>query len=203
MPGTPGASANAAGADPRCGWCHGDELYGRYHDEEWGTPNRDNDSLFEFLLLEGAQAGLSWITILRKRENYRQALDGFDASKIAAYKTRKLGQLLKNEGIIRNRLKLESHIKNARAYLDILEREGSFSDYLWRFVDGTPQQNRYRTLKEVPATTPVSEAMSKTLKKDGFTFVGPTICYAFMQATGMVNDHLVTCPRHEECRKLA
>ncbi|MGI9322281.1 MAG: DNA-3-methyladenine glycosylase I [Pseudomonadales bacterium] len=187
----------------RCDWCHGDELYIAYHDEEWGVPNYDDASLFEFLLLEGIQAGLSWITVLRRREAYRLAYDQFDAEVIAAWPKRKVASLLKDASIIRNRLKIESAIKNARAYLEIQARSGSFSDYLWQFVDGRPKQNRYRSLAKVPASTKESEVMSKTLKKAGFTFVGPTICYAHMQATGMVNDHLVSCPRHEACRQLA
>lgn len=189
--------------DNRCGWCHGDSLYIAYHDQEWGVPNRSDESLFEFLLLEGVQAGLSWITVLRRREAYRLAYDEFDAQSIAAWTERKVNKLLQDESIIRNRLKVESAIKNARAYLQIKETQGSFSDYLWQFVDGQPRQNRYQSVAEIPATTAESEVMSKTLKKAGFTFVGPTICYAHMQATGMVNDHLVTCPRHDACRRLA
>ncbi len=193
----------AAKTDKRCSWCVGDELYERYHDEEWGAPTFDNRVLFEFLVLEGAQAGLSWITILRKRENYRAALDNFDPEKIARYTTRKKQSLLKNEGIIRNRLKIDSTVGNAQTYLDVLDRYDSFADYIWQFVDGKPIQNRFRSMKKVPASTEVSDRMSRQLKKDGFKFVGSTICYAYMQAVGMVNDHLVTCPRHEACRKLS
>jgi DNA-3-methyladenine glycosylase I len=186
----------------RCGWCKGDELYQAYHDLEWGTPNYDDGRLFEFLLLEGAQAGLSWITVLRKRENYRRALDGFDAEKIARYGASRKAKLLADPGIIRNRLKVDSAIRNARVYLEIKQKTGSFSDYLWKFVDHRPIQHRYRSLKKIPALTKESDLMSKALKKEGFNFVGSTICYAFMQATGMVNDHLVNCHRHEECRRL-
>lgn len=182
--------------DKRCGWCLNDPLYEKYHDEEWGVPCFDDATLFEFLLLEGAQAGLSWITVLKKREGYRQAFDQFNPEKIARYSDRKVENLLTNPNIIRNRLKVQSAVKNAQAFLNIQERYTSFSDYLWQFVDGQPIQNHFRTLKEVPASTERSDLMSKTLKKDGFSFVGSTICYAHMQATGMVNDHLITCPRH-------
>ncbi|GAB3104851.1 DNA-3-methyladenine glycosylase I [Aestuariicella hydrocarbonica] len=182
--------------EKRCGWCLNDPLYEKYHDEEWGVPCFDDAILFEFLLLEGAQAGLSWITVLKKREGYRQAFDQFNPEKIARYSDRKVEKLLTNPNIIRNRLKVQSAVKNAQAFLNIQERYTSFSDYLWQFVDGQPIQNHFRTLKEVPASTDRSDLMSKTLKKDGFSFVGSTICYAHMQATGMVNDHLITCPRH-------
>ena len=181
----------------RCDWCGTEPIYVEYHDSEWGVPNFDDASLFEFLLLEGAQAGLSWITVLKKREGYRQAFDGFDAEKIARYGQDDVNRLLQNSGIIRNRLKVESAVTNARAFLDIKELYSSFSDYVWQFVGGLPRQNRFRSLKQVPAMTSVSDAMSKQLKKDGFRFVGSTICYAYMQATGMVNDHLVNCHRHE------
>jgi DNA-3-methyladenine glycosylase I len=187
----------------RCAWGEGDELYEQYHDLEWGVPLYDDNKLFEFLVLEGAQAGLSWITILRKREGYRQAFDDFDAEKIARYGVRKKTQLLKNPGIIRNKLKVDSAIKNAKAFLEFREQEAGFSDFLWSFVDYKPQQNGFKSMKEVPATTETSEAMSKALKKLGFNFVGGTICYAFMQATGMVNDHVSTCFRHKECKRLA
>lgn len=187
----------------RCLWCGTDPLYQQYHDEEWGVPLRDDDRLFEFLILEGMQAGLSWITVLRKRENFRAALDGFDAGKIARYSPAHIEKLLQNPGIIRNRLKLESAVTNARAYLNIKEKQASFAEYLWQFVDGRPIQNRWPSLKDVPASTPVSDRMSKTLKKDGFKFVGSTICYAHMQATGMVNDHTQDCFRHLECKQLA
>ena len=187
----------------RCGWWIGNELYERYHDAEWGLPTYDDQQLFEFLLLEGAQAGLSWITILRKREGYRKSFDGFDAKRIARYRPARINKLLQNSEIVRNRLKVESAVSNARLFLDIQERTGSFSDYVWQFVDHQPRQNRFRSMKQVPATTPASDSMSKTMKKDGFKFVGSTICYAYMQATGMVNDHLVSCFRHEECRWLS
>lgn len=187
----------------RCTWCGDDPLYQQYHDEEWGVPLRDDQKLFEFLLLEGAQAGLSWITVLRKREHYRAAFDDFDAQKIARYTPARIEKLLQNPGIIRNRLKVESAVRNARAYLNIKEKQASFADYLWQFVDGKPVQNCWNSIREVPASTPQSDHMSKVLKKDGFNFVGSTICYAHMQATGMVNDHTVDCFRHQECRKLA
>lgn len=186
----------------RCGWCGDDPLYQDYHDREWGVPCYDDDKLFEFLLLEGAQAGLAWITVLRKREGYRQAFDQFDPEKIARYTPRKLEALQANPQIIRNRLKIESAVKNARAYLAILEKHDSFSDYIWQFVDGQPRQNHFRSLKQVPATTAESDQMSKVLKKAGFNFVGSTICYAYMQSMGMVNDHLVSCFRHSECAAL-
>jgi DNA-3-methyladenine glycosylase I len=178
-----------------------DPLYVKYHDTEWGVPNHDDRHLFEMLLLEGAQAGLSWSTVLRKRENYRKVFDNFDAGKVARYGTKKVRELLGNPGIIRNRLKIESAIQNAKAYLKVREEFGTFDAYIWRFVGGTPRQNRWRTLKDVPARTAESDAMSKELKKRGFNFVGSTICYAFMQAVGMVNDHPVTCFRHVELRK--
>jgi DNA-3-methyladenine glycosylase I len=187
----------------RCAWCGEDELYVRYHDEEWGYPQFDARTLFEFLLLEGAQAGLSWITVLRKRENYRLALDGFDPEKIARYTKRDFNRLMANDGIIRNRLKIESAINNARRFLEIEESERSFSEYLWSFVDGAPIQNSFRRMADIPASTGISDAMSKSLKKAGFTFVGSTICYAHMQATGMVNDHVVGCHRYKECRAAA
>jgi DNA-3-methyladenine glycosylase I len=186
----------------RCGWCGDDPLYQDYHDREWGVPCYDDDKLFEFLLLEGAQAGLAWITVLRKREGYRQAFDQFDPEKIARYTSRELDALQANSQIIRNRLKIESAVKNARAYLAILESHDSFSDYIWQFVDGQPRQNHFRSVKQVPATTAESDQMSKALKKAGFNFVGPTICYAYMQSMGMVNDHLVSCFRHSECAAL-
>lgn len=187
----------------RCDWCKGNELYAKYHDEEWGLPNRCTRTLFEFLLLEGAQAGLSWITILKKRENYRIAYDGFDPEKIARYDGKKKAQLLKDEGIIRNRLKIESAVKNARAFLELESSTAGFSDHLWSFVDGKPVQNRWRSLKQIPVSTPTSDAMSKDLKKRGFNFVGTTICYALMQATGMVNDHLIDCHRYQPCQLAA
>ena len=182
----------------RCDWCGEDPLYITYHDNEWGTPVFDDQKLFEFLLLEGAQAGLSWITILRKRENYRRAFDQFDAEKIARYNAKKQEELLQNPGIVRNKLKVAGFVKNAQSYLKIVEKQGKFSHYIWQFVDGKPLQNYWQTMAEVPTTTPEAKAMSKALKKADFTFVGPTICYAFMQATGMVNDHLADCYKHAE-----
>jgi DNA-3-methyladenine glycosylase I len=187
----------------RCSWCGDDPLYQAYHDTEWGVPCFDDHKLFEFLLLEGAQAGLSWITVLRKREGYRQAFDGFDPEKIARYNSRKLESLQNNSAIIRNRLKIESAVKNARAFLAIVEQHDSFSDYIWQFVDGVPKQNQWRSLKQVPASTAESDLMSKTLKKAGFNFVGSTICYAYMQSMGMVNDHVTDCFRHAECAALS
>lgn len=186
----------------RCPWCGTDPLYVRYHDKEWGVPEYDDRQLFAKLILDGAQAGLSWITILRKREAYWEAFDQFDAEKIARYDEKKVEQLLKNPGIVRNRLKVQSAIKNACGYLDIMEKEGSFSHYLWDFVSGKPIQNSWETMGNIPTQTDESLAMSKALKKRGFTFVGPTIVYAFMQAVGMVNDHLVGCFRHEACKNL-
>jgi DNA-3-methyladenine glycosylase I len=187
----------------RCGWCEGDDLYQRYHDEVWGRPEHDDRALFEFLLLEGAQAGLSWITILRKRESYRDAFDGFVPDKIARYDEQKKQALLANVGIVRNRLKVDSAITNARQFLKIQESGQSFRDYLWSFVDGQTIQNRYASMSDVPVNTPISDAMSKQMKRDGFSFVGSTICYAFMQATGMVNDHLLSCHRHLQCEALS
>ncbi len=181
----------------RCPWCGTDPLYTAYHDDEWGIPVRDGDALFELLILEGAQAGLSWITVLRKRENYRAAFDNFDAMKIARYTQKKLDKLMLNEGIIRNRLKIESVVKNAKAYLAMQDAGEDFSEFLWSFAGGQPKHNRHKTMATVPASTPESDAMSKALKKRGFNFVGSTICYAFMQAAGMVNDHLVTCHKHK------
>ncbi len=181
----------------RCPWPT-DELYCRYHDEEWGVPIHEDRRLFEFLLLEGAQAGLSWHTILKKRENYRAAFDHFDAEKIARYGETKVAELLHNPGIVRNRLKIRAAIQNARAFLRVREAFGSFDQYLWRFVEGKPIINHRRSIKEVPARTAISDAMSQDLLQRGFKFVGSTICYAHMQATGMVNDHLVTCFRHKE-----
>ncbi|MEX1033844.1 MAG: DNA-3-methyladenine glycosylase I [Cellvibrionaceae bacterium] len=189
--------------DPRCSWCHGDALYRDYHDREWGVPLHDDRKLFEFLILEGAQAGLAWITVLRKREGYRKAFDAFDPERIARYSDKKIDKLLQNPDIIRNRLKVTSARQNARAYLDLREAGIRFSDFLWQFVDGAPIQNRWRSIKQVPATTVISDQLSKALKKRGFNFVGSTICYAHMQATGMVNDHLVTCPRHADCATLS
>lgn len=182
----------------RCEWAGDDPLMQRYHDEEWGTPKRDDRRLFEDLILDGAQAGLSWSTILRKRENYRQAFDNFDPALVAAYDEAKIEELLANPGIIRNRQKIHSAIKNAKAFLKVQEEFGSFDAYIWGFVDGEPVDNGRRHLSELPAKTELSEAISKDLKKRGFSFVGPTIIYAFMQAVGMVNDHTVECFRYQE-----
>jgi DNA-3-methyladenine glycosylase I len=183
----------------RCSWAKG-ELYEKYHDTEWGVPVHDDRLLFEFLILEGAQAGLSWSTILNKRENYRRAFDRFDARKVARYDAHKIRKLLADPGIVRNRLKVASAVTNARAFLAVQKEFGSFDAYLWRFVGGKPIQNRRTSLKKIPARTPESDAMSKDLIKRGFKFVGSTICYAFMQAVGMVNDHAVDCFRHEQLR---
>jgi len=179
----------------RCGWATSDPLYARYHDEEWGVPVHDDRRLFEFLILEGAQAGLSWITILRKRAAYEKAFSGFDARKIARYDARKVARLMENEGIVRNRLKIESTVTNARAFLAVQKEFGSFDAYIWGFVGGSPRVNRRRSLRDVPASTPESDAMSRDLKKRGFRFVGSTICYAFMQACGLVDDHVKGCFR--------
>ena len=186
----------------RCPWPT-TPLYVSYHDTEWGVPLHDEHRLFEFLVLEGAQAGLSWLTILNKRENYRRAFDGFDPEKVARYRARKIAALLADPGIVRNRQKIESAVRNARAFLAVQEEFGSFDRYIWRFVDGRPVQNAWRRLKDIPPRTAVSDALSEDLRRRGFNFVGSTICYAHMQATGMVNDHLVTCPRHAACAKLA
>ena len=188
-------------APTRCPWAGTDPLYQRYHDTEWGIPAHDDRHLFEMLVLEGAQAGLAWITILRKREGYREAFDGFDPAAVARYDRCRVARLLKNRNIVRNRLKVESAATNARAFLQVRDEHGSFDDYIWGFVDGHPKQNRWQSPSAVPAQTPESTAMSKELKRRGFKFVGPTICYAFMQATGMVNDHLVECFRHKELAK--
>jgi len=179
-------------------WSTSDILYIKYHDEEWGVPVHDDRMLFEFLILEGFQAGLSWRTILYKRENFRKAFDNFDARKIARYNKRKVESLLRNEGIIRNRLKIESAIGNAKAFLNILDKHGSFDKYIWQFTDGKVVRNKWKELKNLPARTKQSDSMSKTLIQDGFKFVGSTICYAHMQATGMVNDHLVSCYRYDK-----
>lgn len=187
----------------RCGWCGNDPLYIEYHDREWGVPVRDDKTLFEFLVLEGAQAGLSWITILRKREGYRALFAEFDVNKVARFSDARLENILRDKRVVRNRLKVFGTRKNARAFLDVQEAFGSFSDYIWGFVDGKPVQNHWKSLKQVPATTPLSDAVSKDMKKRGFTFVGSTIIYAHMQATGMINDHVGDCFRHEECKQLA
>lgn len=188
------------GNQQRCWWCGDDELYQQYHDHEWGVPVHDERDLFEFLCLEGAQAGLSWITILRKRDNYRRAFDNFDVDRIARYPEARIAALLQDAGIVRNRLKVNGFVKNARATLELREQGLTLDAYLWNFVDGEPLQGGRKTMQEVPATTPVSDAMAKDLKKRGFTFVGSTICYAFMQAAGLVNDHLVDCFRHQQLK---
>jgi DNA-3-methyladenine glycosylase I len=181
----------------RCPWAGTDPLYVAYHDAEWGVPLHDDRRLFELLVLEGAQAGLAWITILRKREAYRAAFDGMDPERIARYDRRRIATLLKNPGIVRNRAKVEATVKNAVAYLALVEETGSFDRHLWSFVGGRPGVNRFRTSRQVPAETAESQAMSRDLKRRGFGFVGPTICYAFMQASGMVNDHLTSCFRYD------
>lgn len=188
----------------RCGWVSAESIYVRYHDEEWGVPIRHDDrALFERLCLEGAQAGLSWITILRKRENYREAFDGFDPERVAAYDEAKVSALMANPGIIRNQLKIRAAITNARFFLEVQAKHGTFADYLWAYVDGKPIQNRWRSLSEIPAETDISRTISKDLKRRGFKFVGSTICYAMMQAVGMVNDHTLDCFRHSEVASLA
>ena len=187
----------------RCEWCGSDSLYIAYHDNEWGVPVHDDRRLFEMLILEGAQAGLSWLTILKKQENYRKAFHAFDHEKIATYSQRDISRLLANSGIVRNRLKIESVIKNARGVLDIREEFGTLDSFLWRYVDGIPRQNVWKSMAELPARTAQSDAMSKDLKRRGFNFVGPTICYAFMQAVGMVNDHVVDCFRYAQVKEMA
>ena len=182
----------------RCAWAGNDELYVRYHDEEWGVPLYDDQKLFEFLILEGAQAGLSWSTILNKRNNYREAFDHFDIRRMAAYGPDKISELMQNPGIVRNKLKIDSAIRNARACLQIQKQGGSFSDYLWQFVGGKPLTNHWKSLNDLPAKTEISDKMSRALKNSGFNFVGSTICYAFMQAVGMVNDHTTDCFRYKE-----
>ncbi len=186
----------------RCPWCGDDPLYVAYHDLEWGVPVREDRRLFEFLVLEGAQAGLSWITILRKREGYRAAFDGFDPELVARYDDRRVQGLLSDPGIVRNRQKVRAAVSNARAFLQVQEERGSFADYIWSFVDGRPIQNAWTRLGQIPATTPLAEVVSKDLKGRGFRFVGPTIVYAHMQATGMVNDHLVSCFRHHDVAEM-
>jgi len=186
----------------RCPWCGDDPLYVDYHDREWGVPVRDDRTLFEFLTLEGAQAGLSWLTILRKREAYRRAFAGFDPVEIASWGDEAVARLMADPGIVRNRLKIEAAIGNARAFLDVQRAFGSFADYIWGFVDGRPIQGSWRSIADLPATTPLAETISRDLKRRGFRFVGPTIVYAHMQATGMVNDHLVGCFRHREVAAL-
>jgi DNA-3-methyladenine glycosylase I len=189
---------SAVAAKPRCAWCGTDPMYVRYHDEEWGVPVHEDRVHFEFLILEGAQAGLSWSTILRKREHYREAFAGFDAERVARFGARDVERLMQNAGIVRNRLKIEAAPKNARAFLAVQEAFGSFDAYVWRFVGGKPRQNRWKAMRDVPATTPESDALSKDLKQRGFAFVGSTVIYAHMQATGLVNDHVVDCFRHRQ-----
>lgn len=186
----------------RCAWAGEDPLYVAYHDEEWGVPVHDDRALFEFLVLEGAQAGLAWITILRKREAYRRAFKGFDPEKVARFGARDVERLMGDAGIVRNRLKIDSAIRNARAFLELQAKEGSFDAYQWSFVGGRPKQNAWKVQKDVPATSPESDALSKDLKRRGFNFVGSTITYAHMQAVGMVNDHIVTCRRHRPVARL-
>ena len=186
----------------RCEWCGSNPLYIRYHDKEWGVPVYNERKLFEMLILEGAQAGLSWITILRKRPHYRKVFDNFNIEKIARYKKQKIESLLKDPGIVRNRLKVEGTVKNAQAFLKLKESEGRFSNFLRQFVNDEPVQNKWKSVKQIPVKTPESDAMSKELKQRGFTFVGSTICYAFMQAVGMVNDHAVSCYRHMQIKQL-
>lgn len=186
-----------------CPWPGDDPLYRTYHDEEWGVPEFDDRALFEKLVLDGFQAGLSWITILRKRENFREAFDGFEPARIVRYTPAKVEKLLRNEGIIRHRGKIEATIGNARAWLDIMDRDGGFSGFIWDFVGGVPVQNAWPKMNAVPAETDMSRKLSKALKSAGFRFCGPTIVYAFAQAVGMVNDHIVTCPRHKDCAHIA
>jgi DNA-3-methyladenine glycosylase I len=186
----------------RCPWCGDDPLYVDYHDREWGVPVRDDRTLFEFLILEGAQAGLSWLTILRKREAYRRAFAGFDPVEIASWSDEAVARLMADPGIVRNRLKIEAAIGNARAFLDVQRAFGSFADYIWGFVDGRPIQGSWRSIADLPPPTPLAETISRDLKRRGFRFVGPTIVYAHMQATGMVNDHLVGCFRHRQVAAL-
>jgi DNA-3-methyladenine glycosylase I len=194
--------ASAAATEPvRCPWPKDDPLYLAYHDEEWGVPEFDDRALYEKLVLDGFQAGLSWITILRKRENFRRAFDGFVPEKIARYRSNKIERLLRDAGIVRNRAKIEGAVHSARAWLEVMEKGPGFSQLLWDFVGGKPKVNRFRTTRQVPAETAISRAMSKELAGRGFKFCGPTIVYAFMQAVGMVNDHLITCHRHEAVQK--
>ena len=182
----------------RCQWCQGHDIYVTYHDEEWGVPLHDDRKLFESLVLDGAQAGLSWLTILKKRDSYRAAFDDFDPQKVAKYGPQKIERLLQNPGIVRNRLKVESAVRNARAFLETQAEFGSFDAFLWRYVNGTPIQNAWTELAQIPARTEASDVLSKDLKKRGFNFVGSTICYAFMQAAGLVNDHVVDCFRYAQ-----
>ena len=184
----------------RCDWANSDPIYVEYHDREWGVPEHDDRRLFEFLVLEGMQAGLSWLTILRKRDHFRKAFDGFHPEKVARFGQKKVKKLLSDEGIIRNRLKIESAIQNAKAFLQVQEEFGSFDRFMWQFVNGKPKKNRWRTLKDIPATTAESDVMSRELRARGFRFVGSTICYAHMQACGMVNDHLIDCFRYKQIK---
>src|SRR3984885_1386844 len=204
---TPAAPIPSATVPPdglnRCPWARQDPLYVTYHDTEWGVPERDDRALYEKLMLDGFQAGLSWITILRKRDNFRRAFDGFAPEKIARYTPKKIERLMQDAGIVRNRMKIEGAVLSARAWLDVMEKGPGFSRLLWDFVDGKPKINRYRTMGQIPAETAVSRAMSKELAQRGFKFCGPTIVYAFMQAVGMVNDHLITCYRHAAVQKTA
>lgn len=187
-----------SGETKRCDWGNSDPLYIAYHDEEWGVPVHEDRSIFEFLCLEGAQAGLNWLMILKKRENYRKAFDRFDPERVARYSDKRIERLLQNPGIVRNRLKINAFVQNAKAFLKVQEEFGSFDAYVWRFVGGKPRQNRRLTLGDIPASTPESDSMSKDLKSRGFLFVGTTICYAHMQAAGMVNDHIISCFRYRE-----
>jgi DNA-3-methyladenine glycosylase I len=186
----------------RCEWASSNALYIEYHDNEWGVPVHDDRKIFAMLVLEGTQAGLNWLTVLRKRENYREAFDNFDPRKVAKYDKKKFQKLLANDGIIRNKLKINSAIQNARAFLEVQKEFGSFDGYIWQFVGGRPIRNSWKSLSELPAQTAESEAISKDLKRRGFSFVGPTICYVHMQATGMVNDHVVTCFRYKEVERM-
>lgn len=185
----------------RCGWCVGDPLYEEYHDTEWGVPLYNDKKIFEFLILETFQAGLSWITVLRKRENFKKAFDHFEIEKVASYSEQKIESLLRDPGIIRNQKKIEASVSNARAFINIQKEFGSFSDYIWKFVEGKPLQNTFSSYKEAPSQTSLSKLISNDLKKRGFKFVGPTVIYAHMQATGMVNDHEITCFRHQEVKE--
>jgi len=187
----------------RCGWSITDPLMIEYHDNEWGVPVHDDRKHFEFIVLDGAQAGLSWQTVLRKRDAYREAFDNFDFGKVARYNEKKIAELLKNPGIIRNRLKVNSAVQNAKAFLDVRKEFGTFDKYIWQFVGGSPMHNTWRSMKEIPARTSESDAMSKDMKKRGFNFVGSTICYAYMQAAGMVNDHTTECFRHKELKRVS
>jgi DNA-3-methyladenine glycosylase I len=187
----------------RCAWAGDDPLYQKYHDKEWGVPLHSDKKLFEFLILEGMQAGLSWITILKKRQAFREAFDGFDFNKVAKYQDRKIEQLLDNPGIIRNKLKVNAAVTNAQAFIRIRKEFGTFNKYIWQFVDHQPLQNSWKNLQEMPAKTPLAETITRDLKKRGFSFVGPTIVYSHMQATGMVNDHTRDCFRHQEIRELS